>query len=175
MKKAALKALRSWWACTAYLLLAVVAYDMAPSNWLKIPILIIGIIIYTIFSAIQSVKLVRSAQPLWFGTITSFKERQQTLKNAFASYFMLIVEFALFYLLISLDNKDTFNVPLDIWSALYFSTITIATVGYGDITPVEPATRFLVCLEIILGLIYTVFIFAMLANLRPDRTSTYET
>ncbi|MBP2651702.1 MAG: Ion transport 2 domain protein [Firmicutes bacterium] len=34
---------------------------------------------------------------------------------------------------------------------LYFSTITIASVGYGDITPQSALAKFLVCLETIMG------------------------
>ena len=37
---------------------------------------------------------------------------------------------------------------------LYFSTVTIATIGYGDIVPVTDLTRFLVALEALLGLVF---------------------
>lgn len=34
---------------------------------------------------------------------------------------------------------------------LYFSTVTIASIGYGDITPLSGLAKFLVCLEAIMG------------------------
>lgn len=42
----------------------------------------------------------------------------------------------------------------------YFSAITLATVGYGDIVPVSRAARLLVVLEVGAGLLWTTVIFA---------------
>jgi hypothetical protein len=40
------------------------------------------------------------------------------------------------------------------WRMLYFSAVTISTLGYGDIVPVAPLGRALVTLEVILGLLF---------------------
>lgn len=39
---------------------------------------------------------------------------------------------------------------------LYFSTITIATVGYGDIRPVYPVAKAAVMLEVVAGFLWIV-------------------
>jgi hypothetical protein len=49
-------------------------------------------------------------------------------------------------------------------SALYFSIVTFATVGYGDISPKSDIARFWVSVEIIGGLAYTILIFSVIAN-----------
>jgi len=46
-----------------------------------------------------------------------------------------------------LGYKDNF------FRMLYFSAVTITTSGYGDITPINSAARFLVALESVLGII----------------------
>jgi voltage-gated potassium channel len=43
--------------------------------------------------------------------------------------------------------------------AMYFSVITLATVGYGDITPQAPLVRGLATLEVVAGLLLLLFGF----------------
>ena len=54
----------------------------------------------------------------------------------------------------------------------YFSTVTLTTVGYGDVTPVTPAARSLATFEGLFGQLYPVIILGwMVASLRtrsPD-------
>lgn len=45
---------------------------------------------------------------------------------------------------------------------LYFSVISFTTIGYGDITPVSTAARFLVCTEAMIGAIVNVIFIAIL-------------
>lgn len=50
-------------------------------------------------------------------------------------------------------------------SLLYFSVITLTTVGYGDITPVSPPARSLVMLESVGGVLYMGITIAKLTSL----------
>jgi hypothetical protein len=55
--------------------------------------------------------------------------------------------------------------------AAYFSVVTIATVDYGDIVPVSAWARFMASAEILIGVAYGVFFFAVIAGfLREDRS-----
>jgi hypothetical protein len=47
---------------------------------------------------------------------------------------------------------------------LYFSFVTITTLGYGDITPLIPATRSLASLEAVTGVLYTAVLVARLVG-----------
>src|SRR6185436_18973940 len=49
-------------------------------------------------------------------------------------------------------------------SALYFSTMTLATVGYGDIAPLAPVARATASLEVFLGIGLLGFILARVAG-----------
>ena len=54
----------------------------------------------------------------------------------------------------------------------YFSTITVTTVGYGDVVPVTPAARLLTGLEAIAGQLYlAVVIAALVGRMAARRTS----
>ena len=46
--------------------------------------------------------------------------------------------------------------------ALYFSFITLCTVGYGDVTPLSKAARMLVVMQSIAGLFYIAVLLARL-------------
>jgi len=52
--------------------------------------------------------------------------------------------------------------PIEYSTFMYFSIISFATIGYGDITPVSTGARFLVCVEAIVGSIVNVIFIAIL-------------
>ena len=53
----------------------------------------------------------------------------------------------------------------DIESALYFSTTTFSTIGYGDIVPLHPYARGLANIEAIIGQLYPATLLARLVTL----------
>ena len=62
---------------------------------------------------------------------------------------------------------------------LYYSMVTLTTLGYGDITPLQPLTRFLAYMEAITGIFFTTVLVASLiglrlASYRPDSTDSSE-
>lgn len=81
------------------------------------------------------------------------------------SYAFTIYSFAVAYLYLSRTDHSAFNVKeMDLFTAIYFSTVTAATVGFGDIFPVSRSARLLVIIEIWLSLIYVIFFFSVLST-----------
>ncbi|WP_312328907.1 ion channel [Stenotrophomonas sp.] len=60
---------------------------------------------------------------------------------------------------------------LGMGSALYFSFVTLATLGYGDITPVSQVARGLATLEAITGQLFLALLVARLVGLRSSAPS----
>lgn len=58
--------------------------------------------------------------------------------------------------------------PIDFALALYFSIVTLSTIGYGDITPMTNTARLIVMGEIIVGVVLMLLAFSEIAAYDPD-------
>jgi hypothetical protein len=58
---------------------------------------------------------------------------------------------------------------LDLQTAIYFSFVTLATLGYGDISPLTPTARGLAVTEAILGQLYLAVLIARLVGVAGPR------
>lgn len=65
---------------------------------------------------------------------------------------MFLFLFAFLYTSMSTTDPFAFTERLSRMDALYFTTVTFATVGYGDITPVSQLARAVVTVQMIAGL-----------------------
>jgi len=52
--------------------------------------------------------------------------------------------------------------------AIYFSFVTLSTIGYGDITPLSHVARVIVVGEVVFGVVLMLFAFAEIAAYDPD-------
>ena len=98
------------------------------------------------------------------------KPGRKGLRQPALSYFVTICGFAVAYTFLSHSDPRAFTCgALSLFEALYFSLVTAATVGYGDIIPKSASARGLVMLEIGANLVYVVFFFSVLATVARER------
>ena len=99
----------------------------------------------------------------------------QTLAGAVAAY--LLIALASCYVFFAIDSylDDGFfgsgNVPSH--EFMYFSLVTITTLGYGDLSPADPVGRLAATSEAVIGQVYLVTFVAMVVGLliqQRDRT-----
>lgn len=78
------------------------------------------------------------------------------------NYCEIIIGFAILYLATYSIGYSTSNkiitTPIE---ALYFSTVTITTLGYGDMMPISPFGQKLALLEPLLGFISVVLVIGV--------------
>ncbi len=107
-----------------------------------------------------------------------FTSNARLIKPAFAFftfYSMIIVIFAAIYRIIEhLSDLHHFlvrGVPRDLTfvESMYFSLVTLSTLGYGDIVPITNGIRFIVGLETFFGTLLFFFgVHAIIAHRRDD-------
>jgi len=71
-------------------------------------------------------------------------------------------------------QASSFVPTLTFVSAIYFSFTTIATVGYGDITPRSPLAQLTVVSEIMVGLYLLAVILAVVTSWAPSAADTVD-
>jgi voltage-gated potassium channel len=93
----------------------------------------------------------------------------ERLKLSFNSYIELIINFAtLCYILPPSAFKDQHQFS-SIFEAIYFSGVTITTVGYGDITPTLTILQLFSLLQVITGFALIVVCFGVYSNLALNK------
>jgi len=102
------------------------------------------------------------------GPVTSHR-----IRGAMAAYLLISVVYAKTYALIYYFSPEAFTVvatggrfiPQITRDFLYFSVVTLTTVGFGDFTAVHPIARSLVMTEAFIGQLYPAVLLARLVSL----------
>lgn len=86
-------------------------------------------------------------------------------------WFIVSIGFASLYYAISIHLNNSFSEPLTVFSSMYFSIVTVSTVGFGDITPLHWIPRAVVIIQIVIGFIYTVLLVSIFVSIWSSRFS----
>ncbi len=96
----------------------------------------------------------------------------QVLAVATSNYLMIGLLWMFVYLLLAEAQPNAFHITsgpsdglMNSFNALYFSFVTLCTVGYGDITPMSKPARMLAVLEATTGIFYVTIVIARLVAL----------
>ncbi|WNC73003.1 potassium channel family protein [Thalassotalea psychrophila] len=126
------------------------------------------LLVFFIITAYQTAK-----QVIFTGEIDGNK-----ILGAICLYILLGLIWALIYTLVHLMSVQAFNGMPDskLWyetmpDFVYFSFVTLTTLGFGDISPSMPVTRFLVYLEAIVGQFYLAILVASLVGSKISNSS----
>ncbi|MHC4126614.1 MAG: potassium channel family protein [Planctomycetota bacterium] len=102
-----------------------------------------------------------------------------TIAASLCIYLLMIVLWAEVYAIVALLDPAAFKLPADYISvgayknfsgqgsaiALYYSLVTMTTLGYGDIVPVSPPARALAGMQAVTGQLYIAVLVARLVGL----------
>jgi hypothetical protein len=120
------------------------------------------LLVFCILSAIEAMK-----QILFSGKIDANK-----LVGSICIYLLLGIIWSLFYIFIAYFSSDAFtglaittesNTPWEL-ELIYYSFVTLTTLGYGDINPVSGYARSLAYLEAVCGQFYIAILVASLVS-----------
>ena len=100
------------------------------------------------------------------GVLRSPRVTGDVLAGALASFIMAGLAFAVVYGVIEARLPGAFVAPglepAAFPDLVYFSFVTLLTIGFGDVTPVAPLARAVVLFEGIFGVIFTTIVMAAL-------------
>lgn len=86
-------------------------------------------------------------------------------------YFLMCILWAFLYMLVALAFPNSFNLETPLLTFqnmndfIYYSIVTITTLGYGDILPLSRPARTLAALEAIVGQIYLTVLIARIVGI----------
>ena len=117
----------------------------APDGRMIAPIAValVGVVIYIVISRRELRRITRSKFP------TLMAAESIVLLAA-----LFLAVFAMVYVAISLFDTKAFTEPLDAFSSFYFALTVLATVGFGDITPVTTPARAVTMVQMALDLVF---------------------
>ena len=102
------------------------------------------------------------------------------ITGAICFFLLLGMIWAMLYLLLMESSTDSFKGVTAVgWKEnfphmIYFSFVTLTTLGYGDITPVLPVPRFLAYMEAVVGQFYLAILVASLIGMRYSGSGNKE-
>lgn len=89
----------------------------------------------------------------------SLRSQNRSMMLLMINYFEMIISFAALYIWSgSITAKN--EIISEAGNAIYFSIVTITTLGYGDFKPMDGLGRFLTSFETIMGVLFLVLVVA---------------
>jgi voltage-gated potassium channel Kch len=145
------------------------------SNWLA-PFQLI-----TMFAFVSITIYLAWQQVMFTGEIT-----RNTIFGSICIYILIGLQFGFAYLMVervfpgSLVGLDGETWQENLQVTIYYSMVTLTTLGYGDITPAGQVTCFLAYTEAMVGVFYTTILVASLiglhlSGLQSDKTNNPDT
>jgi len=89
------------------------------------------------------------------------------LVGAFSGYLMIGVILTFFLIMLNTFDPHTLNIPestMGFGDFLYFSLITMTTIGYGDISPVNPVAQMVSAFSAIISQFYLAVVVAVIVG-----------
>lgn len=124
------------------------------------------LLLFFVITAIKAAK-----QVLFTGDIDSNK-----ILGAICLYMLLGLIWALLYTILALSIEQSFQgiIKSEYWyeimpTFVYFSFVTLTTLGYGDISPNVPLGQFLVYFEALVGQFYIAILVASLVSANTSK------
>lgn len=175
----------------AFMLLTVLVTVWANPNWSQLRNTLIVLWLASVAGTLLSIVTTEHPAWRWSRTLElltlvplmgilaagmlAFVVRQRTLTvdsifATIAAYLLVAVLFAQIYVCMITWNPASFALPVDVANRpvhllqadmTYFSLVTLATVGYGDILPLTTTARTLAMIEAVVGQFYVAVVVAI--------------
>jgi len=137
-------------------------------------VLMAALAVLAIVLVVEAVTLLTETGKLFRAFATRMVRRIVPIFSFVVVFVFVVVVFAALYAVLDrFSGVANFTVGgearvLNFAEAMYFSFVTLSTIGYGDITPLTHVARVIVVGEVIFGVVLMLFAFAEIAAYDPD-------
>jgi len=129
--------------------------------------------LHGLFLALGTLLLLQVTAQLLRLIVTAPHVDVEVLAAGVATYLVIGLVWAMLYLLVGFLDPKAYQLPsdkvFDGFNALYFSFVTLTTIGYGDIAPIAPVARMLAILEAVTGILFPAVLIARLVTMYTGR------
>lgn len=143
--------------------LALIPESPDRSAVLPISIVFVGVAIYVWFFRRQLRRIQASRYP--------FIQASEALVLVAAMFLAL---FSTFYVTISVNEPSAFTAELDHFTAYYYALTVLATVGFGDITPVSDLARLVSMIQMAIDIVFVAAVLRVLMSAASSRQKSQE-
>jgi hypothetical protein len=123
--------------------LSLIPSDPDAVDWVPIIFIAVALSVFGFFFHFQLKKIKKARYP-----------QVRSIEALIMVSIMFIAVFAAIYTQISIRYPGSFSEPLDHFNAYYYAMTVLATVGFGDITPVTPMARIISMIQMGLDLAF---------------------
>ena len=114
------------------------------------------------------------ASIMFYMIMTTEVNSYSDISNAISVYLLIGIAFGFLYSFIEiiLPGSIVYNIDKvgDIsGDMIYFSFVTLTTLGFGDILPVHKVAKVIVMIEAVLGVLYIAILIGHLVGLKPKK------
>jgi len=179
----------------ALLLATVLVTVSANPGWHRLRRVLIALWLVSMVGTLLSVFSVRPSLGQWYRTVELLtlvpvlavvaagmlafvrRQRRLTIDSIFATvaaYLLLALLFTQLYLTLLTWNPASFSLPVEATGRSaqllqadmsYFSLVTLATVGYGDVLPATHSARMLAMFQAVVGQFYVAVVVALFVGM----------
>jgi hypothetical protein len=134
-----------------------------------VTVLLLGQIFEALFFAYISIVIIYNL----------FKQREITadvILGATCVYFLIGLMWTFVFSILEIIEPNSFQIPQDqevsVFHFVYYSFVTLTTLGYGDITPISLPAKSFALLEAIMGQLYLAIMLAVLVGIYVSQSIT---
>jgi hypothetical protein len=132
-------------------------------------IFLIGSILFIIFVIANLLHFIASASSVTTNVLCAALSAYLLLALGWTFAYWLVVEFDSAAFAFNASVKGGMSIKG--FDGLYFSIVTLSTLGYGDISPVSKAARMLASMEALTGPLYLAVLIARLVAMHSPKSS----
>ena len=101
-------------------------------------------------------------------------EHKLSIQELVSTFLVVVLGYGCVFYGLAANDPASFNVPLSVVDAIYYSFMVGTMVGFGDINAVSDTARIVTLVEALFGFLFVIFMVAIFLNIWLERKRSFE-